>query len=71
MRWRGIIAVCMFLGGCGALEKSAAKDPVKCERDPKCTQKQRGADCSTQCSDDPACVDRCRQIQVETGGASR
>ena len=66
-----IAAVCVLLAGCATLEKSAAKDPMKCERDPKCTNKQRAADCSTQCADDPACVDRCRQIQVETGGTAR
>jgi hypothetical protein len=54
-------------GACNTLQASAAKDPMKCERDPKCQQKSKANDCSTQCSDDPACVDRCRQVEEQTG----
>ena len=54
--------------GCGAVEKAAKEDPMKCERDPKCEKKRgRQADCSMQCSDDPACVERCEQIQQANG----
>ena len=50
--------------GCAATEKAAREDPMKCERDPKCEKKRgRTADCSRQCSDDPACMDRCEQVQ--------
>jgi hypothetical protein len=61
-------AVLVALGaGCGAAQAAAAKDPMKCERDPACS-KERGRipDCSQQCADDPECVDRCRQIQQGT-----
>ena len=52
---------------CGAAEKAAAKDPMRCERDPACA-KARGAypDCARQCADDPECMDRCRQVQQGT-----
>jgi hypothetical protein len=52
---------------CGAAEKAAAKDPMKCERDPSCA-KERGRypDCTRQCTDDPECMDRCRQVQQGT-----
>lgn len=57
--------------GCGHLEKAAAKDPQKCERDPKCQKRDRMNDCSTQCADDPACVDRCTQMNQSTGAGGR
>jgi hypothetical protein len=54
---------------CKSLEKAAAEDPLKCERDPKCEKKRgRQNDCSTQCADDPACVERCEQVQKGTIG---
>lgn len=57
------------LSACGAAEKAAKEDPMKCERDPKCEKKRsRTQDCSMQCSDDPACVERCEQIQQQSGG---
>jgi hypothetical protein len=56
------------LPACKTLEKSAAQDPMKCERDPKCNKKRdKSADCSTQCNDDPACMDRCAQVQAPNG----
>jgi hypothetical protein len=66
-----LAAVLFFLcagAACSSLEKSAREDPMKCERDPKCEKKRgRQADCSMQCSDDPACVERCEQIQQQNG----
>lgn len=57
------------LGGCHAAEKAAKEDPMKCERDPKCEKKRgRTADCSRQCSDDPACVERCEQVNSPNRG---
>lgn len=54
---------------CKSLEKAAAEDPLKCERDPKCEKKRgRQNDCSMQCADDPACVERCEQVQRSTLG---
>jgi hypothetical protein len=54
--------------GCGAAQAAAARDPMHCERDPACAR-NRGAyaDCSAQCDDNPECVDRCRQMQVDRG----
>lgn len=57
---------------CGALERAAAKDPVKCERDPTCANKRgRATDCDTQCAGDPGCVERCREIEVSAGTSGR
>ena len=57
---------------CSSMEKSAREDPMKCERDPKCEKKRgRQADCSMQCSDDPACVERCEQVQQQNGSLGR
>ena len=57
------LAVIVGLSGCAAAEKSAAKDPMKCERNPDCAKQQmKSRDCSTQCTDDPACMDRCREM---------
>jgi len=48
---------------CSTLQQSAAQDPMKCERDPKCTGHQdKSKDCVTACVDDPACIDRCREV---------
>ena len=56
------------LGACKTLEKSASEDPMKCERDPKCNKKRdKSADCSRQCNDDPACMSRCEQVQAPNG----
>ena len=58
---------------CTSLQKAAREDPLKCERDPKCDKKRgRTQDCSMQCNDDPACMDRCEQVQAPNGrlGAS-
>lgn len=50
--------------GCGAAQRAAARDPIKCERDPGCMNKQgRNRDCSTACSDNIDCMERCQQIQ--------
>jgi len=56
-----------LVGACAAMQANAAKDPLKCERDPNCKGHDRQFDCSTQCADDPACVDRCNEIQQQTG----
>jgi hypothetical protein len=55
---------------CAASQAAAARDPMRCERDPKCKGHQNAFDCNTQCSDDPACIERCNEIQVETGTSS-
>jgi hypothetical protein len=64
MRWIAL-AIALAITACGSLEKGARQDPMKCERDPKCDKKRgRTADCSRQCNDDPACVERCEQMQT-------
>ncbi len=59
-----------LVSGCHAMERAAAQDPMKCERDPKCEKKSRAADCSTQCVDDRACMERCAQINQGTGAGA-
>ncbi|MDF2692087.1 MAG: hypothetical protein K0S65_470 [Labilithrix sp.] len=60
-----VVAALFALGACNAAQRAAREDPMKCERDPKCDKKRgRTADCSMQCSDDPACMERCEQIQA-------
>jgi hypothetical protein len=67
------LALLLFLltGACGSLQKAAAQDPQRCERDPKCQKRDRMNDCTTQCVDDPACMDRCRQFNQQTGAGGR
>jgi hypothetical protein len=64
------LALALAMGGpaCKSMQKAAQEDPLKCERDPKCDKKRgRTADCSRQCNDDPACMDRCEQVQGPNG----
>ncbi len=54
----------LLLVSCKTLEASAAKDPVKCERDPNCQKRfDKSRDCATQCADDTECMKRCESIQ--------
>lgn len=68
---RAWIAVGLAAGtllACSAVNKAAQEDPMKCERDPKCDKKRgRTMDCSRQCNDDPACMERCEQVQAPNG----
>jgi hypothetical protein len=62
-----VATLLVALFGCATVQKAAREDPMKCERDPKCESKRgRTQDCSLQCSDDPACMDRCEQFQAGT-----
>jgi len=55
--------------GCAATEKAAAQDPMRCERDPSCSKaRSTYIDCSRQCSDNPECTDRCREMQIDRNG---
>jgi hypothetical protein len=54
-------------GACASMQAAAARDPLRCERDPNCKNHQRVFDCNTQCADDPACLDRCNEVQEQTG----
>jgi len=70
---RGLVVALVALGftasACSSMQKAAREDPMKCERDPKCDKKRgRTADCSRQCNDDPACMERCEQVQRSNGG---
>ena len=70
---RRAVLVCAFAlvgsAACGAVEKAAAQDPMRCERDPSCAKgKDKYIDCSKQCVDDPECMDRCRTMQVDRAG---
>ena len=48
---------------CATTQAAAGRDPLRCERDPSCTEHaDKAKDCVTQCVDDPACIDRCREI---------
>jgi hypothetical protein len=59
----GLGAACLQ---CAAAEKAEQRDPMTCERNPKCAA-GRGVyvDCSRQCSDDPECVRRCTEATVD------
>jgi len=65
-----VLTAFFLLGaGCGAAEKAAAKDPVRCERDPSCGKgRDVYADCTKQCADNPECMDRCRSMQIDRVG---
>jgi len=61
----GVVLAALSVTACRMAEKAAREDPMKCERDPKCDKKRgRTADCSMQCTDDPACMERCEQVQA-------
>jgi len=69
--------VCLVLAwsalSCGAtVENAAAKDPMKCERNPECAKgRGRYVDCTSQCVDDPECVSRCKDVQRGVDGWQR
>jgi hypothetical protein len=63
----------LFLAGlasaCGSTQAAAAKDPMRCERDPSCAR-ARGSfpDCTKQCVDDQECERRCEEVQHGVDG---
>jgi hypothetical protein len=64
-----LASAALVAAGCSTFTNSASGDPMKCERDPKCDKKRtRVFDCSTQCNDDPACMERCETVQAPNGG---
>jgi hypothetical protein len=75
----GDLALAAFLAalaagsaGCGTTQAAAAKDPVKCERDPKCGKyRGRYPDCTQQCADDWECVKRCEEVQQSIDAPGR
>ena len=62
----GLAPFALVLAACGG-GGSGAQNPLRCESDPNCRAHQKEFDCSSQCTDDPSCVDRCRQIEEQTG----
>lgn len=62
-----ILASFALAAHCGSMEKAAAKDPLKCERDPQCQSRgDKSKDCATQCADSADCMKRCEAIQQGT-----
>ena len=58
-----LLYLSLALSGCAATAAASANDPLRCERDPNCPKRaDKSMDCVTQCVDDPACIDRCRQV---------
>lgn len=58
----------LLLAACRDPQSAAQQDPMACERNPKCQKKRlENSDCSTQCSDDPACMQRCEEVQRANG----
>jgi hypothetical protein len=58
-----VVASCSLGLACSTVQNAAAQDPMKCERDPKCTSHQdKSKDCVTSCVDDPACIERCQEV---------
>jgi hypothetical protein len=62
-----LVSLASLVSACAAMQASAAKDPMRCERDPNCKNHTRAFDCNTQCTDDPACMERCNEVQEQTG----
>jgi hypothetical protein len=63
-----VVLACAAVAGavlsCSATQNAAARDPMRCERDPSCARGRSSyADCTKQCVDDPECMDRCQQVQ--------
>ncbi|MEO8877679.1 MAG: hypothetical protein ABI461_18950 [Polyangiaceae bacterium] len=54
---------------CTTLKNSAAKDPQKCEQDPKCNHRSdKSQDCITACVDNYDCIQRCDQVNEPNRG---
>jgi len=49
--------------GCRTLRAAAAKDPMRCERDPECLHRSKADDCPSQCVDDIECIKRCEMVR--------
>lgn len=61
-----LVAFLLALGslGCAKVTAAAANDPMRCERDPGCQKRNKHQDCSLQCVDDPACMQRCEEVRA-------
>ena len=60
------MALALTCVACAATEKAQQRDPMRCEVNPECA-KNKGAytDCTKQCVDDPASMDRCNSATVD------
>ena len=58
-----LTCVVALVGGCAAMQRAAAKDPMRCERDPECLHLSKAYDCPSQCVDDIECIKRCEQVR--------
>jgi hypothetical protein len=68
MRW-ALVLLAGLASACGGAQAAAAKDPMRCERDPSCAR-ARGSfpDCTKQCVDDQECERRCEEVQHGVDG---
>jgi hypothetical protein len=63
-----MLLACAAVAGCAASQSAAARDPMRCERDPACARARgKYIDCDQQCQDDPECVNRCKQARPDNG----
>ena len=61
---RLLLVVALAALGCSAVEKAAARDPMKCERDPDCAgHADKSHDCATGCADDLDSMKRCEEVR--------
>ena len=68
MRW-ALLLVAGLGCACGSAQATAAKDPMRCERDPACAKARASfPDCTKQCVDDQECESRCEQVQQQVDG---
>ncbi len=58
-----LVAAALAVSGCRTLQQAAAKDPMRCERDPECLHKSKAYDCPSQCVDDIECIKRCEMVR--------
>jgi hypothetical protein len=74
MKFEPILAACLVVVGaaCSSPQSAAARDPLKCERDPNCARARGSyADCTRQCADAPECMQRCEQVQKQIDSVGR
>jgi hypothetical protein len=58
-----LLGLAIAASGCRTLQAAAAKDPMRCERDPECLHLGKPYDCPSQCVDDIECIKRCEQVR--------
>jgi hypothetical protein len=64
-----IVLAVISSAACTTLKNSAAKDPQKCEQDPKCQHRSdKSQDCITSCVDNYDCIQRCDQVNEPNRG---